>query len=87
MLHKLSNKTVTSLWLVNGNGYTLCFLFLDCMDITLQTMLQSILQRNPLRTTDSSSSAQIEELTEDGQCVNIIIELLKRTFMHIPSHV
>ena len=50
-------------------------------------MLQSILQRNPLRTTGSSSSAQIEELTEDGQCVNIIIELLKRTYMHIPSRV
>ena len=52
------------------------FFSLDCMDIVIQNMLQSMLQRNPLTSTGSSNRAHIEELpsdtvstfSEDGQC-------------------
>ena len=46
-------------------------------------MLQSILQHNSLRSTGSSNRAQIKELTEDGQCVDVVIKLMKPTYMHM----
>ena len=85
MLHtnSLIKQSLVLNWLFYGNECFLLFLFLDCMDIALQSMLQSILQRNSLRSTRSSGGAQIEELTEDGQCVNLVIKLLTCIWHHI----
>ena len=42
------------------------FSSLDCMDIVIQNMLQSMLQRNPLTSTGSGNHAHIEELPSDA---------------------